>query len=347
MIAAPRKQLFEEMTEARRPRKLQLELTRSCNLRCRHCRVDHPDPDVRLPLELVRRLIPEIRRLGTFVVNLTGGEITTHPEFHGILEMLLEWDFQLVLQTNATLIDDITRRLLRAGRLKVDAISVSLYGARAETHEAITRAPGSFEKTMSNMEALRDDGHYVIAACLQMADNIEDFDEVRELCAAKGFSFRYGALVTPGNTGGRRPLDCRMDASRFCRMPAPTGGDGPPRPQAIRPPDARQPLSDWCPMGCGLGFISATGDVLPCLLVHRAAGNVREAPLDAIWEQSDALISLRHLRIGDFECGSCELFSKCRPCPGVALLEHGDLFRRPREMCRIAQAFFNKGDEAG
>lgn len=343
MRTQPHYTVFRELTDANRLRKLQFELTKNCNLNCIHCKVENRRPGASLSKEDVFRAAADAKELGTFEINLSGGEIFTHPDVREILDALLREDFLLTIQSNVTILDADIRALLRAGRKRVSVITASVYGMSAQTHEAVTRTPGSLARTLRNIEALRDDGHRVMVLSPQTRLNTHEFDAVRNYCAKNGFLFAFDALITPGDAGGFEPLSCRLDDAALLSLPGPKENlsylERESRPGEFAPD---RPITSWCTMGRGMGIVTATGDVWPCPRVNLIAGNIHEQSLTDIWLNSPVLRNIRDIRVADLECGACEHLPHCRPCPGVALLEHGDLFRTPAEICRITRAFLNK-----
>lgn len=90
--------------------------------------------------------------------NLTGGEPTLHPEFLRVLALVrTEFPGRLIrLLTNGRMFayEDFTRRAFGIGGLPFEA-AIPLFGYDAKTHEAIARAPGSFEQTVAGLANVR------------------------------------------------------------------------------------------------------------------------------------------------------------------------------------------------
>ena len=109
-----------------------LYLTERCNSRCvtcdywRHGRAD-------MSLNAVRRLAPSLKRLGTEVALLSGGEPLLNPDWAPIAELLRENGLKLWLLTSGL---SLAKHARRAGAL-FQAITVSLDGTDRETYQAI------------------------------------------------------------------------------------------------------------------------------------------------------------------------------------------------------------------
>jgi Fe-coproporphyrin III synthase len=109
-----------------------LYLTERCNSRCvtcdywRHGRVD-------MNLDAVQRLLPGLRRLGTQVALLSGGEPLLNPEWPSIAQALRDADLKVWLLTSGL---SLAKHARRAAQV-FDAITVSLDGTDRQTYQAI------------------------------------------------------------------------------------------------------------------------------------------------------------------------------------------------------------------
>jgi AdoMet-dependent heme synthase len=84
------------------------EVTRSCNLGCRHCRASannshYPDE---LSTSECFHLIDEIRAAGTPIIILTGGEPLMRHDIFDIGRYAVSKGLRVVMGTNGTLISD-------------------------------------------------------------------------------------------------------------------------------------------------------------------------------------------------------------------------------------------------
>ena len=70
-----------------------------------------------------------------------------------IIEYARSLRFNVKLKTNAMLIREKEARRLRA--LGVEQVQISVYSHRPEVHDAITKVPGSLERTLAAIRLLR------------------------------------------------------------------------------------------------------------------------------------------------------------------------------------------------
>ncbi len=140
--------------------KAQLEITYRCNLHCVHCYTDPYNERKFFPQELtlteIKRIIDEMADLEILYLNLTGGEIFTHPNFFEIYDYAYRKGFLLMLYTNGTI---FTRAII--DRLKHSppfSIDISCHSVNEEAFDRFTQVPGSFRQFLKGMELLRSSG---------------------------------------------------------------------------------------------------------------------------------------------------------------------------------------------
>jgi MoaA/NifB/PqqE/SkfB family radical SAM enzyme len=136
------------------PREIQLEVTRSCNLRCTMCLVRYRDvPNRRegsMPFETFRRVVDELPDLRA--ITLQGlGEPLLAPDLYRMIEYATARGITIGFNTNATLLTRArAERLIRA---RLDWLHVSIDGATAGTYESI-RDGSSFERVRRNLRGM-------------------------------------------------------------------------------------------------------------------------------------------------------------------------------------------------
>jgi len=322
------------------PVKIRLELTRLCNLRCVHCKVVCSDePGDELTAADLRKILPQLEGAGTSHLNLTCGEIFARPDADELLDAIFEYNFLVNIQTNATLIRAGHIDLLKRNPDKLISVNVSVYGGSPEVHEAVTRVPGSFQKTIETMHALRDAGIQGAIFCLLMAENAPHYKEAQEFFTREGFIYQFGSLMIAREDGCALPLDHRVDDALLDELPIPWDKFLNPDPQAI--PDSYSPdtpISEWCIAG-RFPTILPNGDLVPCAIIRTPVGNLREKSFDELMNNSPLFDYFRGLKVKDIECRDCEYFPRCKPCLGISFNESGSYTARTREYCRLTKKY--------
>jgi len=127
-------------------------LTERCNSRCITCDYwRHGRKDV--DLESVVRVIPDLRRLGTRVALLSGGEPLLNPQWRSIAATLRDAGVRVWLVTSGL---SLAKHAAAAAGL-FESITVSLDGTTPATYEAI-RGLDAFDKVCEGVRAAASHG---------------------------------------------------------------------------------------------------------------------------------------------------------------------------------------------
>src|SRR5262245_20305647 len=131
------------------------ELTRHCNLRCKHCLRDDLDKPALLPVEFVRSILEQAKVYNKPHIAMTGGEVTLHPKFKEIIDVIVEMGYRFHFVTNGTTTAHVFKQIGKyAGGPFWDGVSISLDGATEATHDAV-RGKGVYRKTLSAIATYR------------------------------------------------------------------------------------------------------------------------------------------------------------------------------------------------
>lgn len=320
------------------PLAAQVDLTMRCNERCLHCyRVVESRPE--LTADEIERVLGELARAGTLYLTFSGGEIFLRSDLFRLIERARRLRFDVRLKTNALLVDDAAAARVRA--LGVRQVDVSLYGAAAPTHDAITQVRGSFARTLDGVRSLRAAGVKVKLAYPLMSVNVAELAAVRRLATELGAAVGVDPMITARNDGHTAPVALRLSGGLLQRFLAET----PPPPSAAPAADAPEPghgptIDDVpCSAAHNACYVSAYGDVMPCVAMPVACGNVREESFDAIWQRSTKMLEVRAIRVSGLRgCSDCDAARFCTRCPGQALIEDGDLHGPSQAACEHAVA---------
>jgi radical SAM protein with 4Fe4S-binding SPASM domain len=303
------------------PFSVQLDLTYRCNEQCVHCYLDHEDHGEMTTGE-IKRLLKEMADAGVFILTLSGGEIFMRKDFFEILECARALTFCIKLKTNAVLIREAQAARLRD--LAVESIQVSIYSHRPEVHDAITKVPGSLQRSISAIRFLKSQGLKVIIANVLMTENMRDYQGVRALAAELGTECTLDPTVTPMMDGDRSTVDLNAgesalralfrdetlvgNADEFCAIPPPPSED------------SMESLP--CSAGHTACYVSPYGEFYPCVQFPLSCGNVRQQRFIDIWRNSEQLKEVRSIRLRDLSsCSQCAHGSTCTRCPGLAFME--------------------------
>lgn len=317
-----------------------VEITQRCNIRCRHCYNfdrDVPRTEAACGPELGRpeilELIGDLHRAGCFFLSFTGGEALLHPDLFLFMDRASELNMAIGLLTNGVLLrPGVVGQLARYPNL--NRVAVSFYGATAGTHDGVTQAPGSFDRTWAGVRAMQDKGIPVRLKFIVMRDNADEVEQMKAQAQATGLPYNIDLTVTARHDGTRGSLDTRIDLVQLQRLYR-----GPLRDQLPRGP--RRDFSDdrfSCNCARGNCAVTAQGDVQPCMSVPLVAGNVRKQPFAEIWQSAPLFQWIRGLRLSDYPaCAPCAHKSWCSWERGAAVTYSGSYTGTDPLVCARAQ----------
>ena len=183
-----------------------LELTPDCTQDCRYCyNVWKLQPDFLARgidtaewCELIAKLQDET---GCRLVTFSGGEPLLRDDFRDILAFCHRRGLESILITNGGLLDDGTLAFcLEHG---VTMFELTLLGADAETHDQLTRTPGSWERALGAMARLYKAGATWCGVFVATQENIAQTRQTLEMVVALGATAVMFNRFNPGGEGAR------------------------------------------------------------------------------------------------------------------------------------------------
>lgn len=162
------------------------EVTRSCNLACKHCRAEaHPEPyPGELSTEEAKALIDTFPSVGNPIIIFTGGDPMIRPDVYELIAYAGSKGLRCVMSPNGRSSRRKTPvKIKEAGR----AALFDLHdGYNAEKHDAFRCVPGAFDATMRGIECLKAEGVEFQINTTVTRDNLHDFKKIFELCERIG-----------------------------------------------------------------------------------------------------------------------------------------------------------------
>jgi len=324
------REVHERAFQSDRVIKAQMELTYRCNLHCVHCYTDPYNDRKFFPRELtlteIKRIIDEMAELEILYLNLTGGEIFTHPNFFEIYDYAYRKGFLLMLYTNGTIFTQaIIDRLKRSPPFSID---VSCHSVTEEAFDRFTQVPGSFRQFLKGMELLRPSGLPFCLKTKAMNWNKEEIPQIRRFVESFGQPFRFSTPLSPRLNGDLSPLGYRLTPEEIQML-----GDRLKESSSAQEEEACQDTSDWTSTppkrlyrcGCATNsiHISAWGDLGTCTMQYEHRASLRECSLkDAIAKVFAAVRARRYTT--DSPCKTCVVYAFCDKTPTDARWETGD-----------------------
>ena len=188
---------------ARSPLMFYYEVTRACDLVCKHCRASAQEdaaPD-ELDTATARRLIDQVAgfpRRPTIV--MTGGDPLKRGDLFDLISHATAAGLQVALTPSATPL--ATREAFeRARRAGATALGISLDGAVPATHDAFRGWTGSFHRTLGMLADARALEFPVQVNTSITRRNFTQIDAIAELLASRGIAMWSVFFLVPVGRG--------------------------------------------------------------------------------------------------------------------------------------------------
>lgn len=326
----------------------QIELTSRCNERCVHCYIPHKYKLYDITPELYYSTLEQLSKMGVLSVTLSGGEPMMHPQFIEFLRAAKKYDFYVNILSNLTLLNDEIIAEMKAGN--VSSVQVSLYSMNPEHHDAITAVKGSFEKTKNAILKLIENDIPLHVSCPTMKGNKDDFKEVLAWCHEHKIRAQTDYIMMAQYNHETENLANRLTVEQAGNVIKSIMEGDEEYQNAILEPDFVKrcneaqfnPERRLCGVGVSTCCMVANGNVYPCPgWQEMVLGNLKETPLQEIWDNSEKIKWLRGLKMKDLgggECCNCDKAAFCSPCLVRNANESptGNPFEINRHFCAVA-----------
>lgn len=256
-----------------------LELTHRCRWSCSFCCNSKTPGAEDLTADEWYRVLGDLRRLGGLYVTFTGGDPLLHPAVVEIARRARRLGMAIRVFTNGSLIDEPMADLL-AGLPCLD-VELSVHGATAASHDAVTSVPGSFTDLWQAVDRLVARGVPVVLKTPLTIRNEGEFLEIVELAGDRDIPLRIDPSITARDDGGLEPLQWRA-SSRGVEHLLESLAERNNLPTVNR--QSGQPV---CGVGRNTVAVDPSGNVFPCIQWrHESLGNVRRTRLTDLWPLS-------------------------------------------------------------
>ena len=359
-----------ENRKSHKPRLIAFEVTRRCRFNCKHCRANAgvSGNEKELTTEQCKRILASVaefyKRLSAedtehaekelklssatsassavkgfdkCVIILTGGEAMERSDIYELIRYGRDLGLRMVMATCGYPINDESiAGLKEAGIL---ALSISLDGASAQTHDAFRQSVGAFDSAVKAAEAAGRAGMRFQINTTITKSNVTEVLRIAELAEKLGaYCFDAFILVPTGRAEGiaeeiLEPGEYEKLLHNLLRIKLEAGIEvrvtcGPEFARVCRQAKVKKLIGSvsGCMGGRGFGFISYRGDVQTCGFLDISAGNLIENGFDfgRIWLGSEFLKEIRDLSACKGNCGICEYVGVCGGCRARAYAMSGD-----------------------
>jgi MoaA/NifB/PqqE/SkfB family radical SAM enzyme len=278
------------LARPRPPISVVLGITRACQCRCVHCFVDN-DPKVpAMDTAQLRGVLDQLARWGVLKVVFFGGEPTLRADLFPLMEHASGLGLRVGLNTNGLLVDRAFAA--RAAALRISNVQLSLDSPDPARHDALRGHPGSFDRALAALAALRERRIPVMISTYATRQGVRSGDLARLVALARERDATGVTILPTVLAGGFREAEQRRlepsDLRAIFALADPTfvfleDTWDEERPAGRRCMCARKDVL----------YVSPEGEVQACPSIPISFGNVLQDPLERIaaWMWRDPLFS--------------------------------------------------------
>ena len=307
-----------------RPMSALFELTFVCNHACSFC-YNCPSGQKEMNTGEVIDALHKLARFNVLYLTLSGGEPLVRKDFFEIAGAARQLGFALRIYTNGYLINDEMAKKIKTIANPVE-MEISIHGAKPETHDRLTCVPGSQQRLLDGVRALRRQGIKVNLKCPVTRDNQDEVLDLERIAREIDAHIQFDVVITPRDDGDKDPL-ALMATDDFLQRFWNDDAYATARKERIPQPRRDAPGEAVCGTGRSGLAIDPYGNIYPCVQLRRKAANIRELKdLKEMWFSSPVLIEVRRTAVDVAQrvLKESPAGDQCGFCMGVAELQTGD-----------------------
>jgi len=310
-----------------------------CNFSCQHC-YSREEVGEELSTEDNFRIIDVLAEKQVPFINFGGGEPLIRDDLYDIAAYAVSKGLNPSMNSNGWLLDDVAATRLKQAGFK--SVGISLDSAEAHLHDDFRCMPGSHERAIGALQALRKVGLRSTLSAVISRINYRNFRDILDIardngvaqvylhnfkCSGRGFKnreeldlspqewrdFYVEALAVKNET---TDIDISFDDPVIASLPG----------------YAENPLVKGSSCGKLSLHLRPDGDITPCGFIPLVVGNILKDDFDTIWQTSPILTKMRN-KEAKGKCGDCGSFESCLGgCTARAFATTGD-FSEPDPHC--------------
>ncbi len=315
--------LTKKISEARannQPLFSTLEITQSCNLRCKHCyNFDRRGEESQLPQKFMKTsfakdTLSQLAELGALSLNITGGEPLLHPDLIEIVTFAKKNNFHIRVKTNGLLLTlGLAKSLFKAGVREID---ISLYGTNEEEYLDFC-GKGGFEKTIAAIKNAMIENLKVNVSLILHRKNYKKLGQMIKICDELGVFYNVSDEITDRHDKTETKSTLGLSEQNYTEL---LNG-----PHAYFFSHENPEKNLFCGCAKTVIGINVHGHVFPCIGAPIFCGDLHQESLKKIWHDSKEMNKIRNLTSQDLkDCSNCEVIEHCSRSSGSALLNTGD-----------------------
>ncbi|MCK4506992.1 MAG: GeoRSP system radical SAM/SPASM protein, partial [Desulfuromonadales bacterium] len=293
-------------------------LSYRCNFVCEHCYSrDEECPE--LAIQDIKRVVDILVEQQVPFINFGGGEPLIRKDLYEVAEYASKRGLNVSMNTNGWLLDDEAAQRLKDVGFK--SVGISIDSSVPSVHDEFRNMPGSYEKAVRGLDALRKVGLKSTMSSVISRINYQAFRELLDLAREHGVGQVYLHNFKCSGRGlkNREELDLSPAEWQAFYLEA----------LAVKHQTDDLTISFDDPViaslpeyqektmvkGSSCGKLSLhlrpNGDITPCGFIPVVVGNILKEDFEKIWFDSPVLKAMR-AKEATGKCAGCSAFDDCQ-----------------------------------
>ncbi len=281
--------LLTQGREEIKPTTCTLQVTTRCQLVCFHCSAAKYKTRERseLSTEEFLSVIRQSLDMGIFNITFTGGEPLLREDIFDLIAAVDRDRAHASMFTNGLLLtEENVARLVDAG---LHSVMVSIDDPRPEVHDELRGLPGCFEKAIAGMQRAREAGLLTALSTYVSGQDVREGRVEQLIELARELNCHEITIFDVVPTGSLLPMEeeCLITPEERRRIIAAARHYSalPGYPNVVAQSEVEGPECAGCMGAHSQFYMTAFGDVDPCDFMPLTFGNVRDDPLEVIWQR--------------------------------------------------------------
>lgn len=321
-----------------------IELTYRCNLKCLHCYGEYGNKDYStMSFSNVKKLLHDLKAMGTRVIELTGGEITMHPQLNDIIEEAVKLDFkQISLLTNGVALSKEVCDTIIKNRKKI-IIQIDIHSLDDSYLHWFTKVPNTLERIKKSIIYLNENKVTMRIATVMTPKNVNELESIADWVHQAGIaSYAISPVINVGraldyNNSNEEEQLHFSDLASYMKFQKCIIDINEKYPNFVNIVEDAH-YSEMGKVNCGSLTsnvnITPSGDIKLCAMdnlsyMNSGLGNVFEKNIKDIYDQNEVLFDILYRteppKSNSAECSDCEHRFFCGNCLLRGVIKSKDL----------------------
>jgi MoaA/NifB/PqqE/SkfB family radical SAM enzyme len=270
------------------PATANLAATFKCQCRCRHCSADpfiNPDRE-ELSVDEIKAVVDGAIELGASLVIFTGGEPMLRPELYDLIDHVDKSKAMPMIFTNGQfLTDGNVRKLADAG---LGTINISIDHADPKKHNAYRKVDHLYEQALEGGRRAMEAGILVGISTYATHESLDDgsVEKLINIAIERGFhEITIFDCIPSGNFLKHTELILKPEDRKHIHELVHKYHYGNTPIGVVAQSKVNSPEGAGCFGAYSQFYLTAYGDINPCDFNPISFGNVRDLPIQLLWQK--------------------------------------------------------------